>query len=148
MQTSDMLELMRQMQISGIKVLEYEADNQRLRLEKAESNQLEDPALPQALQTAASSGADPAAGEHIIKSPVVGVFYAAPAPGSEPFVQPGSKVLPGDTVCIIEAMKLMNEVSSSIKGEIRQIFVQDGQRVEYGQPLISIKGDGNDIEAG
>ncbi len=147
MQTSDMLELMRQMQISGIKVLEYEADNQRLRLEKAEANQLQDSVLPQS-PAATSNLADPAPGDHIIKSPVVGVFYAAPAPGSEPFVQPGSKILPGDTVCIIEAMKLMNEVSSSIKGEIKQIFVQDGQRVEYGQPLISIKGDDNDIEAG
>lgn len=146
MQTSDMIELMRHMRLNGIRLFEYEADNQRLRLEKtsADPGQLADD-LPEADPGPAK---EPVVQDHVIKSPVVGVFYAAPAPGSDPFVKEGSKIDAGETVCIIEAMKLMNEVTSSIGGEIRQIFVEDGQRVEYGQPLMSIKGADNDTEAG
>ncbi len=73
-----------------------------------------------------------------VKSPMVGVFYAAPSPDAEPFVQVGSKVKKGDVLCIIEAMKLMNEITAEQDGEIVDICVQNGDVVEYGQTLFKI----------
>lgn len=75
----------------------------------------------------------------VIKSPMVGVFYSSSSPEAKPFVQIGSKISIGDTVCIIEAMKLMNEVTADINGEIIDICVSNGDVVEYGQPLFKIK---------
>ena len=72
------------------------------------------------------------------KSPLVGVFYAAPSPGAEPFVRVGSRVKKGDVLCIVEAMKLMNEITSDFDGEIVDICAMDGDVVEYGQPLFKI----------
>ena len=74
-----------------------------------------------------------------VTSPMVGVFYAAPAPDKEPYVSVGSKVNKGDVLCLIEAMKLMNEVTAEKSGEITEICVENGQVVEYGQPLFMIK---------
>lgn len=74
----------------------------------------------------------------VIKSPVVGIYYAAPSPDSDPFITVGSKIEAGTTLCIIEAMKLMNEVTSSFDGEVLDILVENGQRVEFGQPLFRI----------
>ncbi len=74
-----------------------------------------------------------------ITSPMVGVFYAAPAPDKDPYVSVGSKVSKGDVLCLIEAMKLMNEVIAEKSGEITDICVENGQVVEYGQPLFLIK---------
>ncbi len=73
-----------------------------------------------------------------IKSPMVGVFYAAPAPGAQPYVSIGSKVKAGDVLCLIEAMKLMNEITAEKDGEIVDICAQDGQIVEYGQTVFKI----------
>ena len=73
-----------------------------------------------------------------VKSPAVGVFYAAPSPDSKPFVAVGDTVRRGDTLCIIEAMKLMNEINSEMDGEIAEICVGNGQVVEYDQPLFRI----------
>jgi acetyl-CoA carboxylase biotin carboxyl carrier protein len=73
-----------------------------------------------------------------IKSPMVGVFYAAPAPGEKPFVERGSKIKKGDVLCIIESMKLMNEVTSDYDGVIADICVLDGQAVEYSQVLFKV----------
>ncbi|NLG93138.1 MAG: acetyl-CoA carboxylase, biotin carboxyl carrier protein, partial [Clostridiales bacterium] len=73
------------------------------------------------------------------KSPMVGVFYSAPSPDSEPYVQVGSKVKKGDTLCIIEAMKLLNEITADRDGEITEICAAAGQVVEYGQTLFRIK---------
>ncbi|NLL52822.1 MAG: acetyl-CoA carboxylase, biotin carboxyl carrier protein [Peptococcaceae bacterium] len=75
----------------------------------------------------------------VIASPIVGTFYIAPAPGATPFVQPGSKVKKGQTVCIIEAMKLMNEIQADEDMEIIEVLVADGEMVEYGQPLFAGK---------
>ncbi|PRR79557.1 Biotin carboxyl carrier protein of acetyl-CoA carboxylase [Clostridium liquoris] len=75
----------------------------------------------------------------IMSSPIVGTFYGSPSPDKEPFVKVGSKVKKGDTLCIIEAMKLMNEVGSEVDGEIVEIMVKDGDMVEYGEPLFKIK---------
>jgi acetyl-CoA carboxylase biotin carboxyl carrier protein len=76
---------------------------------------------------------------HIITSPIVGTFYRSPSPQAEPFVRLGSHVDPDSVVCIIEAMKLMNEIQSETTGEIAKIYVENGQPVEYGQPLFGVK---------
>jgi len=76
---------------------------------------------------------------HTIKSPIVGTFYRAPSPNSEPFVKLGDNIEADSVVCIIEAMKLMNEIQAEVSGEVVKIFVENGQAVEYGQPLFGIK---------
>jgi acetyl-CoA carboxylase biotin carboxyl carrier protein len=75
---------------------------------------------------------------HVVKSPMVGTFYRSSAPGAAPFVEIGSSVKEGETVCIIEAMKLLNEIETDAAGVIKQILVENGQPVEYGQPLFII----------
>jgi acetyl-CoA carboxylase biotin carboxyl carrier protein len=77
-----------------------------------------------------------------IKSPMVGTFYHAPAPDEPPFVRVGDRVRVGQTVCIIEAMKLMNEIEAELSGEIMEVLVENGQAVEYGQTLMRINRDG------
>lgn len=76
---------------------------------------------------------------HQIESPMVGTFYAAPSPDSPPFVQIGQKVSQGDTLCIIEAMKIMNPIESEVSGTVKQILVQNGEPVEFGQNLFVIE---------
>jgi acetyl-CoA carboxylase biotin carboxyl carrier protein len=85
--------------------------------------------------TAASADQD----LHIIPSPIVGTFYRSPSPSADPFVKIGSNVEPESVVCIIEAMKLMNEIQAETTGEVVKIYVENGQPVEYGQPLFGIK---------
>jgi acetyl-CoA carboxylase biotin carboxyl carrier protein len=75
----------------------------------------------------------------LIKSPIVGTFYRSPSPTADSFVRIGSQVEPSTVVCIIEAMKLMNEIQAEATGEIVEIYVENGQAVEYGQPLFGIK---------
>ena len=76
---------------------------------------------------------------HIIPSPIVGTFYRSPSPTADPFVKIGSNVAPESVVCIIEAMKLMNEIQAETSGEVVKIYVENGQPVEYGQPLFGIR---------
>ena len=76
---------------------------------------------------------------HLVKSPIVGTFYGSPSPGSEPFVSPGDHVEKGQVVCIVEAMKLMNEIESDAAGEIVRCLVTNGQPIEFGQPLFAIR---------
>jgi acetyl-CoA carboxylase biotin carboxyl carrier protein len=84
--------------------------------------------------------AEPAAGELIdIHSPIVGTFYRSPSPDSLPFVNEGDRIKPGDAICIIEAMKLMNEIEAEISGTIVDILVENGQPVEYNQVLFRVK---------
>ena len=87
------------------------------------------PATPAAAEPAAISG-------HIVKSPMVGTFYTASSPEAKPFVQVGSVINEGDTICIIEAMKLMNEIEADQDGVVKAILIENGQPVEYGEPLI------------
>ena len=75
---------------------------------------------------------------HVVKSPMVGTFYRSSAPGAAPFVDVGATVKEGDTLCIIEAMKLLNEIDADASGTIKQILVENGQPVEFGQPLFII----------
>ena len=76
---------------------------------------------------------------HIVKSPIVGTFYGSPSPGAAPFVAPGDRVEKGQVICIVEAMKLMNEIESDAAGEIVKCLVTNGQPIEFGQPLFSVK---------
>ena len=78
---------------------------------------------------------------HRIVSPMVGTFYQAPSPDSEPYVKVGDRVDEKSVVCIVEAMKLMNEIEAEVKGEIVEVLVENGQLVEYGQPLFLVKTD-------
>ncbi len=89
-------------------------------------------------QPAAASAAPEAAAGQSVKSPMVGTFYRSPSPDAKPFVEVGQSVKPGDTLCIIEAMKLLNEIEAEIGGTIREILVENGQAVEYGQALFVI----------
>ncbi len=92
---------------------------------------------PQALP-AAPPAAEPEPTGHTLKSPMVGTFYRAPSPGAPSFAEVGQAVTKGQTVCIIEAMKLLNEIESDATGTIKAILVENGQPVEYGQPLFLI----------
>lgn len=107
-------------------------------------------ATPAATATHGSSAAAPAAPSvpppaaaeeelHQVKSPIVGTFYESPAPGALPFVKPGDQVAAGQVLCIIEAMKLMNEIESDASGEVVKVLVNNGQPVEYGQALFAIR---------
>jgi len=99
-------------------------------------------APPQAVASspaASAQGADAEAGLHIVKSPIVGTFYGSPSPGAAPFVSPGDRVEKGQVICIVEAMKLMNEIESDAAGEIVKCLVTNGQPIEFGQPLFSIR---------
>ena len=106
------------------------------------------PALPaqvpmMAAQAAApqapAPAADPEAGLHMIKSPIVGTYYGSPSPGASAFVSPGDHVEKGQVVCIVEAMKLMNEIEADASGDIVKCFVTNGQPIEFGQPLFSVR---------
>jgi len=94
---------------------------------------------PPATAPVQTEAAAPDAALHVIKSPIVGTFYRAPSPNSESFVKIGDHVEIDSVVCIIEAMKLMNEIQSDVNGEVVKVYVENGQPVEYGQPLFGIK---------
>ena len=90
------------------------------------------------LPAASAAPVDAAPTGHVVKSPMVGTFYRSAAPGTPPFVEVGATVKEGDTLCIIEAMKLLNEIDADASGVIQQILVENGQPVEFGQPLFVI----------
>ena len=96
------------------------------------------PAAPGAALSAAAPAAEPEPGQegHVVKAPMVGTFYRSPSPDAKPFVEVGQAVKEGDTICIIEAMKLMNEIETDLAGVVKAILVENGQPVEYGQPLF------------
>jgi acetyl-CoA carboxylase biotin carboxyl carrier protein len=96
-------------------------------------------APPAADAAKAAAPVDDEAGLHIVKSPIVGTFYESPSPGSPAFVKPGDTVEVGQVLCIVEAMKLMNEIESDAAGEIVKRFVTSGQPVEYGQKLFAVR---------
>ena len=97
------------------------------------------PAAPSAAPAAAAPAEAPAEAGRTVKSPMVGTFYRAPSPGAPPFVEVGQQVTKGQTLCIIEAMKLLNEIESDVTGTVKAILVENGQPVEYGQPLFLIE---------
>ena len=99
------------------------------------------PAAPAALAAPAAAAASADDANHKVLSPIVGTFYRAPSPDADSFVQVGQHVKVGDTLCIVEAMKLMNEIESDASGTIVKILVENGQPVEYNQPVFVIKPD-------
>lgn len=134
---------------SGLTEIEIEEDGRRMRLQKgglAPPPMTTQITMPQA-QHSATADSVPGAGDGpalddgliTIDSPMVGTFYRAPAPGEAPFVKEGDSVSSGDTVCIVEAMKLMNEVSAKSSGTIEKILVENGEPVEFGQPLFAVR---------
>jgi acetyl-CoA carboxylase biotin carboxyl carrier protein len=155
----ELRELIGLLRDNGLAELELENEGFRVRLrresERAESSHVSvphhDPAAAQtpAPAPAPSGPAHPgtqattAAAQdqdlHIIQSPIVGTFYRSPSPTAEAFVKIGSNVEPDTVVCIIEAMKLMNEIQAEMSGEVVKIYVENGQPVEYGQPLFGLQ---------
>jgi acetyl-CoA carboxylase biotin carboxyl carrier protein len=97
------------------------------------------PSQPAPTGAQAAGGASTDQDLHIIASPIVGTFYRSPSPTADPFVKIGSNVEAASVVCIIEAMKLMNEIQAEANGEVVKIYVENGQPVEYGQPLFGIR---------
>jgi acetyl-CoA carboxylase biotin carboxyl carrier protein len=119
----------------NLEEFEYSRGDLRIRLRKPSSG------AASSSSPASSGGGEARGGEdlHLIKSPIVGTFYGARTPGAEPFVKVGSHVESGQTLCIVEAMKLMNEIESDASGEIVRVYVENGQPVEYGQPLFGLR---------
>lgn len=95
-------------------------------------------ATPAAAPAAAAEPAAPVIQGHVVKAPMVGTFYRSPNPGAAPFIEVGQSVKEGDPLCIIEAMKLLNEIEADKSGVIKEILVENGEPVEYGQPLFVI----------
>ncbi|MDH5345800.1 MAG: acetyl-CoA carboxylase biotin carboxyl carrier protein [Gammaproteobacteria bacterium] len=101
-------------------------------------------AMPAVSHAAPVATADVDEGGHAVTAPMVGTFYSAPSPGSPPFVQVGDRVSEGDTLCIVEAMKMMNQIEADVSGVIKSIRAQSGEPVEYGQILFVIDQRGAD----
>ena len=134
-------------QQSGIAELEITEGEEKVKIVKGGVVSLAPSAAPAAApppasapeaKAAATPAAEPAAGQegHVVKAPMVGTFYRSPSPDAKPFVEVGQSVKEGDTICIIEAMKLMNEIEADASGVVKAILVENGQPVEYGQPLF------------
>ncbi len=134
---------------SGIAELEIQEGEERVRITRAPTGaSAAAPTLPQVVAVGApvapaAAGPAPVAPApvpegHVVKSPMVGTFYRAATPGSKPFVEVGDTVVEGATLCIVEAMKLMNEIEADKAGTIKAILTENGQPVEFGQPLFLI----------
>ncbi len=142
MKIDELKELADFMTENSISVLEIEEEGgeepkKKIRIEKTVGSVQ---VAPQAVQTEKKAPTqEKEASGKAVKSPMVGVFYAAASPEEKPYVQVGDKVKKGDVLCIIEAMKLMNEITADEDGEVAKICVSDGQVVEYGQCLFLIK---------
>jgi acetyl-CoA carboxylase biotin carboxyl carrier protein len=146
------------MSVHGLEEFEYERGGLHIRLRKGASGATKavPSHVPDALAPPAPAPARAGSGEahpvavpapgsaaveelHIVKSPIVGTFYSSPSPDAPPFVNPGDTVREGQVLCIVEAMKLMNEIEADASGEVAQVLAENGQPVEYGQPLFSIR---------
>ena len=90
---------------------------------------------------APSPAAGATGGGHVVTSPIVGTFYASPSPDADPFVRPGDRVRKGQVLCIVEAMKLMNEIECDVDGIVAEVFPKNAQPVEYGEPLFGVRAD-------
>jgi acetyl-CoA carboxylase biotin carboxyl carrier protein len=134
---------------SGIAELEIQEGEERVRITRAGASGPAPTAVPVTLspvmapapaaEAVAAAPSEPTEPEgHQVKSPMVGTFYRSASPGAKPFVEVGDSVEVGDTLCIIEAMKLMNEIESDKSGVVKQVLAENGQPVEFGQPLVVI----------
>ena len=135
------------MQEHGLTELEIEKNGFKIRLKKGltgtivheETSSLPRTSKEERVTLAAEAQPVEEAGVTIVRSPMVGTFYAAPAPDAEPYVVRGKEVKSGDVLCIIEAMKLMNEIKTEVGGRVIDIMVENGQPVEFDQPLFKIQ---------
>ena len=131
-------------QESGIAELEITEGEEKVKIVKGGAvtmtavPQVAVAAAPAVAAPAAAAPAEPQPGQegHVVKAPMVGTFYRSPSPDAKAFVEVGQAVKEGDTICIIEAMKLMNEIEADASGVVKAILVENGQPVEYGQPLF------------
>ncbi len=126
---------------SGIDELEIREGEESVRLARhPRPAPAPPPAAAPAGAPAEAPPAEPAAraNVHEITAPMVGTFYAAPSPGARPFVEPGARIEHGDTVCIIEAMKILNQIEADCTGTVLEVLVENGQPVEFGQPLFLV----------
>ena len=140
--------LTQQVDKADLDELEVETEELRIRLSKRPPmppmppmpvTNMSTPAVSAQIKTESKEKESaPAVSGKIIKSPIIGTFYAAAAPGKPAFVSVGSKVVKGSVVCIVESMKLMNEINSEFDGTVAEIYVSDGQAVEYDQPLFRL----------
>lgn len=134
-------------QESGIAELEVTEGEEKVRIARTNAGssqvympqhmQMQMPAAPAPVAAAAAVPEEPVG--HTLKAPMVGTFYRSPSPGSPPFVEVGQSVSKGQTLCIIEAMKLLNEIESDVSGTVKAVLTENGQPVEYGQPLFVIE---------
>lgn len=138
-------DLMAEMARCGLSGLEWSGLGETLKLSRESNILAADPvlvstSLPEMVQADDKEDEEPEEVDGtVVTSPVVGVFFAASSPERDPYVNVGSMVKKGDVLCIIEAMKLMNEVVSETAGEVVEIYVANGEKVEYGQPLMLIR---------
>ena len=135
MELEAIFRLMDHAEASSFSKVELQTGDLRLLLERVITAH----AAPVAAASAASLETGESSEKNAVRSPISGVFYLAKEPGAEPFVQPGSRVNKGDTLCIIEAMKTMNHIPAPRAGTVKRILVEDGHPVEYGAPLMIIE---------
>ena len=128
-------QLMKELELTA---LEFTSEGEVVRMERSAAPSVERVALPAAPAEAVAAPAAPKSDLREVKSPMVGVFYAAPEENAEPFVRVGMPVKKGDTLCLIEAMKLINEIVAEEDGTIAEICVRNGQVVEYGTVLFRL----------
>ena len=140
MKIEEIRELAQIMKENGLGMLELQEDGTNLRMEAASAAAPAAPASAASAAPVATQDGTPVDFNNLkeVKSPMVGVFYQAPSPEADPYVRVGSKVKKGDVLCMIEAMKLLNEITADTDGEIVDVCVENGQLVEYGQVLFKI----------
>lgn len=147
-----LIELLEESGVSEIEIKEGEESVRISRMAKAPSyapqlyaapmgapHEAMSPSAAAAAAAPAPAAAPARSNEHVVTAPMVGTFYAAPAPGAKAFVQIGDQVKPGQTLCIIEAMKMMNQIEADKGGRVTSIMAKSGEPVEYGQPLFVIE---------
>ena len=135
MEMDHLIKLIEAVSHSGLSRFEYEESGVKIHMEKPETVQVSSVQV----QTEVSEQIQEAAEDQVITCPLVGIFYAAPEEGAEAFVRVGDSVKKGQTLAIVEAMKLMNEIESEYDGVVTEVLVQNGQAVEFGQPLFKIR---------
>lgn len=151
MNIKELREMIALMKDNDLMELEYEKEGERIRLRKTAGEVIIKEAAPMMSHMAtpasapAAAPAAPAAvpadsaNVHLVRSPMVGTFYSSPSPDQAPYVAKGAVIKKGDVLCIIEAMKLMNEIRTEIAGKVVEVLVESGQAVEFDQPLFKIE---------
>lgn len=139
MELKDIKELMRLLDKSGLTELEFDDGDTRIYLSKAVQAVQVAPVAQAAAAPAAEAKCPPAESGTVIESPMIGTYYSAPSPGAEPFVKAGDTVDKGQTLCIIEAMKIMNTIEADYRCKILRVLTENGAPVEYGQPIFIVE---------